>query len=78
MFIGELLARPFGTRTVRDEQGWWAESRTALGRWALVETAASEMGPFKGMAMIDLPVGYAKQKLPLLPIGTAAVRMRWR
>jgi hypothetical protein len=26
VFIGEPLARPFGTRVLRDDAGWWVES----------------------------------------------------
>jgi len=74
VFIGEPLARPYGTRVVQDVDGWWVESHTAAGRRAVVETALGSLGPFRPVATIDLPAGYARQKLAGLI--ALAVRLR--
>ena len=74
VFIGEPLARPYGTRTLRDARGWWVESHSARGRRVVIETAPSEFGPYKPVATLALPPGYAKQKLSLPD--AAAVRVR--
>lgn len=74
VFIGEPLARPYGTRTVQDAQGWWVESHSAVARRAVVETSASVLGPFRWVAVIDLPAGYRKQRLTGLT--ASAVRVR--
>ncbi len=74
VFIGEPLARPFGTRAVRDDQGWWVESFSSVGRRAIVETAPGAIGPFRPVREVMLPAGYGKRRLP--GINAPAVRLR--
>ncbi|WP_374340839.1 TIGR03790 family protein [Methyloversatilis sp.] len=74
VFVGEPLARPFGTRTFRDADGWWVESHSATGRPAAVEVAPSVVGPYRRVGMVQLPVGYGKQKLQVLSAGAVRVR----
>lgn len=74
VFIGEPLARPFGTRTVREGDGWWVESYSAVGRPAVVEVAPSIVGPYRRVGVARLPAGYAKQKLQVLSAGAVRVR----
>lgn len=74
VFIGEPLARPFGTRTLRDAEGWWVESHSATGRRAVVEVAPSVVGPYRTVGFLSLPAGYAKQKLLVLSAGAVRVR----
>lgn len=74
VFIGEPLARPFGIRTVRDAQGWWVESHSAVGRNAVVEVAPSVIGPYRAVGVTMLPAGYSKQKLHVLSAPVVRVR----
>lgn len=74
VFIGEPLARPFGIRTGRDADGWWVESHSAVGRPAAVEVAPSVVGPYRRVGVVQLPAGYAKQKLQVLSAGAVRVR----
>lgn len=75
VFIGEPLARPFGTRVLRDDAGWWVESHSAAGRPAIVEVAPSVVGPYRAISTVMLPAGYARQRLKV-GADVAAVRVR--
>ncbi|OYW26346.1 MAG: TIGR03790 family protein, partial [Methyloversatilis sp. 12-65-5] len=75
VFIGEPLARPFGTRAVRDEAGWWVESYSATGRRAVIEMARSVVGPYRAVQQLMLPAGFARQRLKV-DRGVGAVRVR--
>jgi len=75
VFVGEPLARPFGTRVQRDAEGaWWVESHTARGRQVVVEAASSATGPTRAVRTLVLPAGYARQKLPLQDAATVRLR----
>jgi len=74
VFIGEPLARPFGARVQRDEQGWWLEGHSGKGRRVVIETAPSVVGPYRPAISVNLPAGYSRQKLPVGKIGAARVR----
>lgn len=73
VFVGEPLARPFGLRTSRDEQGWWLESHSAAGRRAVIETAPSVVGPYRLVGTVQIPPGYGRQRLN---VQAGAVRVR--
>ncbi len=73
VFVGEPLARPFGMRTSRDDQGWWLESHSAAGRRAVVETAPSVVGPYRLVGTVQIPAGYGRQRLN---VQAGAVRVR--
>lgn len=75
VFIGEPLARPFGTRAVRDETGWWVESYSATGRRAVIEVARSVVGPYRAVQQLMLPAGFGRQRLKV-DRGVGAVRVR--
>jgi len=74
VFVGEPLARPFGTRIQRDEQGWWVEGHSGKGHQVLIETAPSVVGPYRPVGSVYLPAGYSRQQLPVGK--AAAVRVR--
>ncbi|KAF0098421.1 MAG: hypothetical protein FD187_2728 [bacterium] len=74
VFIGEPLARPFGTRVQRDEQGWWLEGHSGKGRRVVIETAPSVVGPYRPATSVKLPAGHSRQKLTVEK--AAAVRAR--
>lgn len=74
VFIGEPLARPFGTRVQRDDQGWWLEAHSGKGRRVIIETAPSVVGPYRATTSVNLPAGHSRQKLPVGK--AAAVRAR--
>ncbi len=74
VFIGEPLARPFGTRVQRDDQGWWLEGHSGKGRRVVIETAPSVVGPYRPATTVKLPAGHSRQKLPVEKAG--AVRAR--
>jgi uncharacterized protein (TIGR03790 family) len=74
VFIGEPLARPFGSRVQRDDQGWWLEAHSGKERRVAIETAPSVVGPYRPVATVKLPAGHSRQKLPVG--AAAAVRVR--
>ncbi|WP_018412812.1 TIGR03790 family protein [Methyloversatilis thermotolerans] len=74
VFIGEPLARPFGTRTVQEDGAWWVEAHTAAGRRAVLEVAPSIVGPYRAVGAAMLPPGYSRQKLPVRSAGAVRVR----
>lgn len=74
VFIGEPLARPFGTRVQRDEQGWWLESHSSRERRVIIEAAPSVVGPYQPVGTVKLPAGYSRQKLPVASAGAVRVR----
>jgi len=74
VFIGEPLARPFGTRVWKDDAGWWVEAYSASGRQARVETAPSVVGPYRPVGHLRLPAGYSKRHILLQ--GAGALRLR--
>lgn len=75
VFVGEPLARPWGTRTFRDAQGWWVEAHSAFGRRVRVEAAERAGAPFRLAGVLQLPVGMVRLRLDV-PEDTAAVRVR--
>lgn len=75
VFVGEPLARPYGTRVQHAADGWWIEAHSAFGRHVRVETADAVQGPFRSAMALQLPAGFHRQKLAV-PVDTAAVRIR--
>jgi len=74
VFVGEPLARPFGTRIQRDEQGWWLEGHSGKERRVIIEVAPSVVGPYRPIGAVKHPAGYSKQKLPVATAGAVRVR----
>ncbi|MBU0604576.1 MAG: TIGR03790 family protein [Gammaproteobacteria bacterium] len=74
VFVGEPLARPFGTRIVRETDGLWLEAHAATGRRVVVEAAPSIVGPYRPARVLNLPPGYTRIALP--GINAPVVRVR--
>ena len=75
VFVGEPLARPWGTRVRQEVDGWWLETHSAFGRRVRIEVADGPQGPFRAALSLQLPVGFYRTKLPV-EAGQAAVRVR--
>ncbi|HEY9192121.1 MAG TPA: TIGR03790 family protein [Methyloversatilis sp.] len=74
VFVGEPLARPYGTRVVRDDKGLWLEASTAMGRQIVIEAAPGVVGPFRPVRALTLPPGHTRQFLPGLNAPVVRVR----